>query len=94
MIHVLIERHIAEDMESTYEHAAKNTLHQAYQAVGFINGETFCNTQDSKHRYVLSKWRSIQDWKRWLHSDARREMMSEVNLILKAPEKVTILENS
>lgn len=93
MIHVLIERHIAEGMESTYEDAARNTLHAAYQAEGFINGETFYDMQHSNHRYVLSKWRSAQDWSRWQHSDARKELMNRLNPILDDQEKVTLLEN-
>ena len=93
MIHVLIERHIAEGMETTYEDAARRTLYAAYQAEGFINGETFHNLQHSNHRYVLSKWRCVQDWQRWQHSDTRKEMMNQLSPILDEQEKVTLLEN-
>ena len=93
MIHVLIERHIAQDMESTYENLARNTLHLAYQAPGFINGETFADISDNKIRFVFSKWRSIQDWQRWLTSEARRDLMNEMNLMLSTPEKISLLEN-
>ncbi len=93
MIHVLIERHIADGMETTYEAAAKDTLHEAYNAEGFINGETFYNMQQANHRYVLSKWRSILDWKRWQASEARKNMMNRLNPILDGNEKITLLEN-
>ncbi len=93
MIHVLIERHIADGMETTYEAHAKETLHEAYSAEGFINGETFYNMQHSNHRYVLSKWRSILDWKRWQSSEARQNMMNQLNPILDGAEKITLLEN-
>lgn len=93
MIHVLIERHIAEGMESTYEEAARDTLHTAYNAPGFINGETFYDMQNSNHHYVLSKWRSAQDWSRWHQSEARKEMMNRLNPILDRQEKITLLEN-
>jgi len=93
MIHVLIERRIADGMETTYEAAAKDTLHQAYHAEGFINGETFYNMQQPNHRYVLSKWRSILDWKRWQSSDARKGTMNKLNPILDGGEKITLLEN-
>lgn len=94
MIHVLIERHIAPDMDSTYAHVARNTLHSAYAATGFINGETFSDLQHPNTRYVLSRWRSVQDWQTWLHSPARREMMSEMNLLLSEPEHIALLENT
>ncbi len=93
MINVLIERQIAEDMLSTYEETAKKTLHQAYQAIGFINGETFADLQRPNHRYVLSKWRSVQDWQRWYHSETRREMMNQLSPLLNEPEKIALLEN-
>ena len=93
MISVLIERNIAEDMESTYEASARKTLHLAYQAPGFINGETFADMQDHRRRFVLSKWRSAQDWYHWYHCEARKNMMSELNLLFSSPEKISLLEN-
>ncbi len=93
MIHVLIERHIAPDMESTYEQLARNTLHLAYQARGFINGETFTDMGDNKVRFVMSKWRSVQDWQLWYGCESRKGMMNEMNLMLSSPEKITLLEN-
>lgn len=93
MIHVLIERHIAEDLETTYEATAKRTLHLAYEAPGFINGETFSDLHDTRRRFVMSKWRSARDWYNWLHSEARRNMMNELQPLLRDHEKVTLLEN-
>ena len=93
MISVLIERNIAQDMANTYEEMAKNTLHKAYEASGFINGETFTDINNPLRRFVLSKWRSVQDWHNWIHSDGRRGMMDKINLILAEPEKICILEN-
>jgi heme-degrading monooxygenase HmoA len=94
MISVLIERNIAMDMASTYEAMAKNTLHHAYQATGFINGETFTDINNPLRRFVLSKWRSVQDWHNWAHSEARKNQMNEINLLLQEQEKISILENS
>ncbi|NIB44403.1 antibiotic biosynthesis monooxygenase [Pseudomaricurvus alkylphenolicus] len=93
MITVLIERNIAEDMESTYEATAKRTLHLAYEAQGFVNGETFSDIQNPRRRFVLSKWRTARDWYAWFHSDARKGMMSELNLLLNDQEKISLLEN-
>lgn len=93
MIHVLIERNIAQDMESTYEEVSRRTLQQAYQADGFINGETFKDQNQSRRRFVLSKWRNLQDWQRWHRSQCRQDMMSELSLLLSEQEKVSILEN-
>ncbi|MAZ89259.1 MAG: antibiotic biosynthesis monooxygenase [Cellvibrionaceae bacterium] len=93
MINVLIERNIAEDMESTYEATAKRTLHLAYQAKGFINGETFSDINNSRRRFVLCKWHAAEDWYSWYRSQARKDMMSELQLLLNDQEKITLLEN-
>ena len=93
MINVLIERNIAEDMESTYEATAKRTLHLAYEAQGFINGETFSDIHNSRRRFVMSKWRSARDWYNWFHSEQRRNMMNELQPLLNNQEKISILEN-
>ncbi|MBR9912504.1 MAG: antibiotic biosynthesis monooxygenase [Gammaproteobacteria bacterium] len=93
MIIVLIERQIAEDMEPTYEASAKRTLHLAYQAPGFINGETFIDINNSRRRFVLSKWQSSRDWFAWYSSDERKAMMNELNLLLEQQEKISLLQN-
>ena len=93
MIHVLIERHIAEGMLSTYEKHCRMALQRTMVAHGFISGEAFSDTHNSNHRFLLCKWRSQQDWNRWFNSDDRRELMNLINPILTEPEKVLILEN-
>lgn len=93
MISVLIERNIAEDMETTYEATAKRTLHLAYEAPGFVNGETFADINNSRRRFVLSKWHSARDWYNWYHSQARRDLVSELMPLLNDQEKISLLEN-
>ena len=93
MITVLIERTLAPDMESTYEASAKRTLHLAYQAEGFVNGETYSDIHNANKRYVFSKWRSARDWYNWYNSEARRNMMNELMPMLGEPEKIALLEN-
>ena len=93
MIHVLIERHIAEGMLSTYEENSKQVMHHTYMVPGFIAGESFIDTHEPNHRYLLCKWRSIQDWYRWLQSEERKELHNLIHPILTQPEIVTVLEN-
>lgn len=94
MIYVLVERHIAEGMESNYELAARKALKSAYRAEGFLNGETLRDLQRPNHHYLLSKWRSLHDWKRWYYSDERYEVMNQLNPTLSDFEKITLLERN
>ena len=92
MIRVIIERFIAESLESNYEITAKQTLQKAIQAPGFISGESLKDIQNERHRVVLCNWRSLQDWQAWLSSHERKSMMDQLNLMLEKTEKITVLE--
>lgn len=94
MIHVLIERTIAEDMVSTYEENAKYALHQTYSVSGFISGEAFTDVNAPNRRLLLCKWRSRRDWQRWRDSEERKDLMNMVAPVLEEPEKITVMENS
>lgn len=93
MIHVLIERHIAEGMLSTYEALSRSGLQQTYAVAGFISGETFANVADDNHRFVLGKWKTRKDWLRWYQSAERMEIMNKINPALTGPEKILVLAN-
>lgn len=93
MIQVLIERRIADGMDSTYEHEARNVIQQTYQARGFISGEAFYEFENSNRRFVMSKWRSVQDWLTWKNSAQRRIITAKLTPLLDEPERVTVLQN-
>lgn len=93
MIHVLIERHIAEGMLSTYEENSRAALQQCMSAAGFISGEAFADTQNSNHRFLLCKWRSVRDWNKWRLSAIRMNLLNSITPILTQPEKVLMLKN-
>ncbi|MGM0569572.1 antibiotic biosynthesis monooxygenase family protein [Marinobacter sp.] len=91
MIRVLIERHIAESLESAYEERSRKILQSAVSAPGFVSGETLVNAHDPNHRITLANWRSEADWDRWYHSEARQELLSDVKPMMDQDEKITIL---
>ena len=91
MIYVLIERRLADGMVSTYEETARNMLQQTYGVAGFVSGEAYEDLNDSHHRFLLCKWRSLRDWQRWLHSEERAELINHFAPILQEPEKITLL---
>lgn len=94
MIYVLIEREIAEDMETTYEQAARKVLTGAYRAAGFIDGHTYWERGNRRRRFTLSKWQSVLHWQRWYGSEERRDQMSLLSPMLVDAERITILERA
>lgn len=94
MIRVLIERHIAESLETAYEERSRRVLRQAIDAPGFVSGETLVDANDPNHRLTLCNWRSIADWDRWYHSQSRTELMTELKPMMDQEEKITVLQHS
>ncbi len=87
MVRVIIERHIAESLEVPYEQAARKVLQGAFQAPGFISGESYKDVTNPNHRFNVSNWRSIHDWQHWQLSAERKELINELAPILKTDEK-------
>jgi len=94
MIRVLIERHIAESLETAYEERSRKVLQRAVAAPGFISGETLVDSHDPNHRITLANWRSEADWNRWYQSPDRRTLMIEVVPMMDKDEAITVLEQS
>lgn len=94
MIRVLIERHIAESLETAYEERSRKVLQRAVAAPGFISGETLVDSHDPNHRITLANWRSEADWNRWYQSHDRRSLMTELVPMMDKDEAITVLEQS
>jgi len=93
MITVLIERHIAPGMASTYDNFAHKMLQATVTAPGFISGESLHGIEDPNVRYILIKLQNRENWQHWLASPERREVVSLLRPILVLPEKITLLSH-
>ncbi len=91
MITVIIERHIAPDMASTYESFAQQIIQATVAARGFISGESLRGLDDPNARYIVVKMNNKADWQYWLGSKERQELVSLVSPLLTTPEKITLL---
>ncbi len=61
---------------------------------GYISGETLkCIEPPGRNEYLVrSTWRSVEDWKKWLHSPERMTLQSQIDLILKDETEYLIYE--
>lgn len=91
MIKVIIERVIAEGMDSTYEAAIKSTLRAILEADGYISGASYKDAGNHHHRVIITNWRSIEDWKHWSVSDTRKGVIASIQPILQQQERITVL---
>ena len=48
---------------------------------GYISGETLCNVENPKECLVISRWESIDDWNRWVHSKERKTLEEKIETL-------------
>lgn len=92
MIRVLIEREIAEGLEQPYQDAITGMMQAIVRAPGYLSGESLRDAHRPQHHYILSSWQSQAAWRRWLHSQDRRQALDAIRPFLATPERITVLE--
>lgn len=92
MIKVIIERQVAEGLESHYEKAVGELLSVMTNAQGYISGESLVDAKQSNHYVVIAKWTTDSAWSQWFHSDERKRIMTVIAPFLEAEEKFTLLK--
>lgn len=91
MMKVIIERVIAEGMESTYDATIKSILTGMLDAPGYLSGATYRDARKPNHRVIITNWQSEEAWNQWAHSAARKSLVAAIKPILEQEEKVTLL---
>ncbi len=92
MIRVLLERHVIEGMEETFNRALRDVRQFAVAFPGYISGESLQNRDDPHNYVVISTWRSSSDWEAWARSEERGRAQAQLAPLLAEAEKVTVFE--
>jgi len=54
----------------------------AHRQAGYISGETLRNVDDPSEYLVISTWKSLEDWNRWLANKDRALLESQIDALL------------
>jgi len=92
MITVIIERHVAEGLETPYETAIGELLNAMTTATGYISGESLVHSGEPNHYVVIARWVAESAWNQWFHSKERKKMLTAIAPYLQTDEKCTLLE--
>jgi heme-degrading monooxygenase HmoA len=92
-IKVLIQRKIKPGKEKELSKAVKELRSIAIHAPGYISGETLRSIEDPTLHLVISTWKSIEDWNRWMNCSERESFERKIGLILEEPTRVTPFEH-
>jgi heme-degrading monooxygenase HmoA len=91
MIKVIIERVLADDMESTYDSEIRKSLTAIMTAKGYISGASYRNINNPNIRTIITNWDNVACWNRWHKSTTRREVNKAIILMLIQDEKIKVL---
>ena len=82
-IQVLIRRRFIEEKGAVLAPLIVRLRSLALAQPGYISGETLkCIDPTGDDEYLVrSTWRSVEDWKTWLHSETRTAIQSEIDAI-------------
>lgn len=91
---VLVQRDMeAEKQEEVFD-LLRRLRSKAVLQPGYISGETLFSTNRSGTHLVISKWRSLKDWRAWERNAERREILSKIEPLLRAPAAVSFYLDS
>ena len=62
----------------------------ALEQPGYICGETLSNLENPEECLVIARWKSIDDWKRWLSSEDRAIIDNKIESLTGEPAKYSI----
>lgn len=91
MIKVIIERVLADDMETTYDSEIRKSLTAIMTAKGYISGASYINVDNPSIRTIITNWDNVTCWNRWHKSKTRREVNKSIVLMLIQEEKIKVL---
>ncbi len=82
-IEVLIRRRFIKEKEAALAPLIVRLRSLALAQPGYISGETLqcIDPEDEDEFLVRSTWRSVEDWKTWLHSKERTAIQSDIDTI-------------
>jgi heme-degrading monooxygenase HmoA len=92
-VKILIYRKVKPGKEEELTEAVRNLRSKAIHAEGYISGETLRSLEDPSVHLVISTWKSIEDWNRWLNTPERQAFQQKTDAILEEAAKITAYEH-
>jgi heme oxygenase (mycobilin-producing) len=88
-VKILIQRKVKPGKEEALNEIVRELRSKAMYAEGFISGETLQSLEDPSMHLVISTWKSIGAWNKWLKGAYRKEVKKKMKAVLVRPEKMT-----
>jgi heme-degrading monooxygenase HmoA len=90
MVKIIIERRCQSGTEEEMERLLVDLRSKAMHQRGYVSGETLRSMDDPSLWLVISSWLDVDLWRAWQASAEREEIISKMEPLLIAPEKVSV----
>ncbi|WP_022664210.1 antibiotic biosynthesis monooxygenase family protein [Desulfospira joergensenii] len=91
---VLIKRKVIDGKGELLENLYQELIALAVKQEGYLGAETF-RRMDIKDEYlVISRWRDVEDWSKWLVSEGRRAFQERIDALTDTNTKFEIYESA
>lgn len=91
MIKVMLERNIRGKNVPEIVRLMRQMRVRAMQQPGYVTGETLHSVDNPNYYVVISSWDTKENWDAWSKNPERQKMSEEIDKLLEAPTKVTVL---
>ena len=81
-VKILIRRKVPEDKARNMIPLFRKMRSLANEQPGYITGETMRNLEKPEEFLVISTWETSDDWKRWVQSNERQGIQSQIDDLL------------
>jgi heme-degrading monooxygenase HmoA len=81
-VKILIRRSVPEDKARDMIPLFRKMRMLANEQPGYITGETMRKLENPDEYLVISTWATSDDWKRWVESNERRQIQSQIDKLL------------
>ena len=91
-IKVLIKRHFKAGKSAQGLALLTELRNQAMKQPGYISGETLKRVDHPGECVVISTWKSVDEWYKWLNNPDRLKIQSQIDMLLGAETTYEIYE--
>lgn len=82
MIKIHIKRYVPEGKEQELTLLINDLRNSTMGQPGYVSGETLNRVDKPGEKLVVSKWRSLNYWKRWYESEKRTQIQEKIDQLL------------
>jgi len=81
-VKIFIKRKSAESHVSELSNLLRKLRSLTLNQPGYVSGETLQRIDDPGETVVISTWRSVEDWNKWVNNEKRMAIQSEIDSLL------------